>query len=168
MPKMRTEVPYQRPSIHSKYGHYYCGLIWTPKNFISCHIKIDLVWFNRMGWYHSVNLESHWDMYTDDHARCPPGRNVLEFDHEPGESSMWTSGEMLPLCAKDADTVARQMIEARGLVMPKLPPYVLYKSIFKYGEKDFNWDFPEYKEYLNMGIRLNDGPDGVHVRRSGK
>lgn len=125
VPKMRTSVVPQRPSIHSPHGQYLSKTFWYPPGFLSCSLEIHLVWFDRMGWYYIVQMESHWDVYSVNKKPCPPGRKIFEMDFGRREHDYWDGGKLLPFCAEAADTEAKSLIEARGLELPPLRPYVL-------------------------------------------
>ncbi len=128
VPIMRTDTPYKTPSIYRESGQYISQTFWSPKGFISAKLEINLVWFNRLGWYHSLVFESHVDVYTDKKVAKPKDRRVCEIDNGTWPSPTWMEGFMLPYCAESADRDAKRLIEARGLVVPNLSPYITKKA----------------------------------------
>jgi hypothetical protein len=127
VPWMRTSEPYKTPNIYARTGQYISKTFWYPRGYMSCMMEIHLVWFNRLGWYHSLQFDSHWDNYTENKRPCPKGRKIFEIDFGRKETSHhWTQGKMLPFCAASADEEAKYLVEARGLTLPELAPYVYH------------------------------------------
>jgi hypothetical protein len=114
---MNTQVEYKRPG-RNRWGRYKSTTLFN-QNGITGHIYIDLTWFNRLGWYYSVELTG-WDHKV----KSGPGMIILEYSKD---KTMWRRGKELPLCAEAAEVEATKMCEAHGIVGLKFEPYVLRK-----------------------------------------
>lgn len=134
LPFINTKLDYRRPTCRSPQGQYVsltCPEIPDPhpakkdpqwSGVAPLKVEIHLVWFDRMGWYYSIQVEA---------LRFEKGRIaskdgfVIERDFSP---CSWTRGNEVGLCALKAEQRAAEICQQVGFVPPPLAPYEIAKQ----------------------------------------
>lgn len=110
---MNTKVKYHVPSHRNKFGHYVSqSFLILPsvemRTTYAHRIQIDLVWFNGLGWYYIVDIES----WTGNHSK-----HTTEVSEH-----LWPKGAQLEQCAIAAEETVGRLL---GRPSIKLNPYEL-------------------------------------------